>query len=66
MEFSQQGINLLKKIEQMRLKPYDDQTGKTMPIEKSCASFTMNKGSILSHERTSPWKETSAHSNRWA
>ncbi|MDN5869622.1 MAG: lysozyme [Nitrococcus sp.] len=28
MQFSQDGINLLKDIEQVRLEPYDDQTGK--------------------------------------
>ena len=48
MEFSQQGINLLKKIEQMRLKPYDDQTGKT--ITEWCQGATVGYGYLISKE----------------
>lgn len=48
MEFSQQGIELLKKIEQMRLKPYDDQTGKT--ITEWCQGATVGVGKLISKE----------------
>ncbi|PWC10138.1 lysozyme [Brenneria corticis] len=46
MSFSRQGILLLKQYEELRLKPYDDQTGKT--ITNYVAGATIGYGYLIS------------------
>lgn len=46
MKLSQQGIDLLKWVERLRLKPYDDQTGRA--ITAWCPGATIGYGHLIS------------------
>lgn len=55
MKLSQQGIDLLKWVEQLRLKPYDDQTG--LPIKDWIRGATIGYGHLIPSPDWSLYKD---------
>jgi len=55
MKLSPQGIDLLKWIEQLRLKPYDDQTG--LPIKDWIRGATIGYGHLITSPNWSLYKD---------
>lgn len=55
MKLSEKGIDLLKWIEQLRLNPYDDQTGK--PITQWCKGATVGWGHLIAEPDWSLYKD---------